>query len=75
MSIPEHTIYVIDKFVLKTHIETRENISRNYLLIRLTEALAEALEQNAYDVEKIEIRVIGKERTTSIILYVRKTME
>ncbi|MEM1832376.1 MAG: hypothetical protein QXK07_05915 [Desulfurococcaceae archaeon] len=75
MSIPEHTIYVIDKFVLKTHIETRENISRNYLLIRLTEALAEALEQNAYDVEKIEIRVIGKERTTSIILYVKKVVE
>ncbi|MEM4976083.1 MAG: hypothetical protein QXT64_02020 [Desulfurococcaceae archaeon] len=74
MSMKEEALYVIDKFVLKTYIETRENISRNYLLTRLAEALAEALEQNNYDVEKIEFRVIGRERTTSIILYVRKVM-
>ncbi|MEM1830792.1 MAG: hypothetical protein QXE66_06150 [Desulfurococcaceae archaeon] len=75
LSIPENTLYVIDKFVLKTVIETRENISRNYLITRLVEALSEALEQNNYDVTRIEFRVIGKERTTSVVLYTRKVIE
>lgn len=71
LSLAEEIIYSIDKFVLKKTIESKENITRSYLITRLAEALAEALEQNNYDVDKIEIRVIGKERSTSVILYTR----
>lgn len=72
LSVKEDALLKIDKFVLKTVMESNENISRNYLLIRLTEALAEALETMDYDVDKIEIKVSNKNKSTTVVLYTRR---
>ncbi len=72
LSVKEDALLKIDRFVLKTVMESNENISRNYLLIRLTEALAEALETLDYDVDRIEIKVSNRNKSTTVVLYTRR---
>ncbi|MEM4847789.1 MAG: hypothetical protein QW794_08540 [Thermosphaera sp.] len=71
LSVKDDAVVTIDKFILRTCVKTGESISRSMLITRLVEALASALESNNYDVEKIEIRVVGRERSTTAVIYVR----
>ncbi|MEM2287911.1 MAG: hypothetical protein QW503_02365 [Sulfolobales archaeon] len=71
VSVKEEDIITIDKFVLRMCVKAGDTVTRSGLISRLIEALASALESNNFDVEKIEIRVVGREKTTTAVIYLR----